>query len=52
MQYWLAPAKRPSTETLSPCKCRSAFGNTNFSKNDILKTEAQLSALKSLKNQH
>ena len=33
-------------ETLSPCNCPSALLNINSSKNDILKVEAQLSALK------
>ena len=42
--------KNTNIETISPCKCRSAILNINSSKNDILKVEAQLSALKSYVN--
>ena len=42
--------KNTSIETISPCNCRSAILNINSSKNDILKVEAQLSALKSYVN--
>ena len=42
--------KNTSFETLSPCNCCSAILNINSSKNDILKVEAQLSALKSYVN--
>ena len=39
--------KNTNIETLFPCNCRSAILNIISSKNDILKVEAQLSALKS-----
>ena len=42
--------KNTNIETLSPCNCRSAILNVNFRKNDILKVEARLSALKSYVN--
>ena len=42
--------KNINIETLSPCNCRSAILNINSSKNDILKVETQLSALKSYVN--
>ena len=42
--------KNTNIETLSPCNCRSTILNINSSKNDILKVEAQLSALKSYVN--
>ena len=42
--------KNTNIKTLSPCNCRSAILNINSSKNDILKVEAQLSALKSYVN--
>ena len=38
--------KNPSIEALSLCNWHSAFLNINSNKNDILKVEAQLSALK------
>ena len=38
--------KNTKFKTLSPCNCRSAILNINSSKNDILKVEAQLWALK------
>ena len=37
--------KNTNIETLSPCNCRSAILNIGSYKNDILKVEAQLSAL-------
>ena len=42
--------KNTNIETLSTCNCCSAILNINSSKNDILKVEAQLSALKSYVN--
>ena len=42
--------KNINIETLSSCNCRSIILNINSSKNDILKVEAQLSALKSYVN--
>ena len=42
--------KNINIETLSPCNCRSAILGINSYKNDILKVEAQLSALKSFVN--
>ena len=42
--------KNTNIKTLYPCNCRSAILNINSSKNDILKVEAQLSALKSYVN--
>ena len=42
--------KNTSIETLSPCNCCSAILNINSRKNDILKVEAQLLALKSYVN--
>ena len=39
--------KNTNIETLSPCNCRSAILNISSDKNNILKVEAQLSALKS-----
>ena len=38
--------KNTNIETLSPCNCRSAILGINSSKNDILKVEVPLSALK------
>ena len=42
--------KNTNIEILCPCNCRSAILNINSSKNDILKVEAQLSAIKSYVN--
>ena len=42
--------KNTNIEKLSLCNCHSDVLNINFSKNDILKVEAQLSALKSYVN--
>ena len=42
--------KNTNIETLPPCNCRSAILGINSNKNDILKVEAQLSALKSFVN--
>ena len=42
--------KNTNIETLSPCNCRSALLIIKSSKNNILKVEAQLSALKSYVN--
>ena len=42
--------KNTNIETFSSCNCRSALLIINSSKNNILKVEAQLSALKSYVN--
>ena len=42
--------KNTNIETISRCNCRSAILNINSVKNDILKVQAQLPALKSYLN--